>query len=86
VYYGYYCAFCHGKDGHGAGPVGRSYVPAPADLTATSVQNLPDGALYQALRTGVGHAPVLDYVIDPNALWYLVHYVRHLSAQAGEPS
>ena len=25
--YGYYCAFCHGTDGAGNGPVGRSYVP-----------------------------------------------------------
>jgi mono/diheme cytochrome c family protein len=81
VYYGYYCVFCHGENGRGDGPVGRSYVPTPADLTAASVRNLSDGALYKAMRTGVGHAPVLDYVMEPNAPWYIVDYVRHLSTQ-----
>jgi mono/diheme cytochrome c family protein len=78
AYYRDYCAFCHGQAGHGNGPVGRSYVPTPADLTAPAVQGLADGALYQAMLIGVGHSPVLDYVIDPNAPWYIIHYVRSL--------
>ncbi len=81
VYYGYYCVFCHGEDGRGDGPVGRSYVPAPTDLTAPSVQTLSDGALYRAMLTGTGHAPVLGYVVDPNAPWYIARYVRTLSRE-----
>ena len=80
AYYSYYCLFCHGRDGRGDGPVGRSYVPTPTDLTAPAVQGLSDAALYQAMFTGVGHAPVLGYVIDPNAPWYIVTYVRSLPA------
>jgi mono/diheme cytochrome c family protein len=86
VYYGHYCVFCHGRDGRGNGPVGRSYVPTPTDLTSPPVQNLSDGALYRAMLTGAGHEPVLPYVILPEALWYIVDYVRHLPAREGEQS
>jgi mono/diheme cytochrome c family protein len=78
AYYRDYCAFCHGHAGHGNGPVGRSYVPAPTDLTSPAVQGLADGALYRGMLTGVGHSPVLNYVVDPNAPWYIIHYVRSL--------
>ncbi len=81
VYYGYYCVFCHGVDGRGDGPVGRSYTPAPTDLTAPRVVGLSDGVLYRAMLTGAGHEPVLGYVIDPRMHWYLVSYVRHLQAR-----
>jgi hypothetical protein len=82
IYYGYYCLFCHGADGRGDGPVGLSYVPTPADLTAPPVRNLSDAALYRAMLAGVGHHPVLPYVILPEAPWYIVIYVRHLPEQS----
>jgi hypothetical protein len=78
VYYGYYCRFCHGENGRGDGPVGRSYMPKPTDLTSAPVQGLSDEALYRAMLTGVGHQPVLPYVVLPEAPWYIVIYVRHL--------
>jgi mono/diheme cytochrome c family protein len=81
VYYGYYCVFCHGADGRGDGPVGRSYVPTPTDLRSPRVIGLSDGALCRAMLTGAGHEPVLGYVIDPKTHWYLVSYMRHLQAQ-----
>jgi mono/diheme cytochrome c family protein len=78
VYYGYYCVFCHGGTGRGDGPVGYSYVPAPADLATPRVQTLSDGALYRAMLVGVGHEPVLPDVIGPEMRWYIVSYVRSL--------
>jgi mono/diheme cytochrome c family protein len=78
VYYGYYCAFCHGDAGQATGPVGRSYVPAPPHLTRRDIQAKSDGELYRAMVTGIGHEPVLDYVIDPQARWYIIRYVRAL--------
>jgi mono/diheme cytochrome c family protein len=81
VYYGYYCAFCHGQTGRGDGPVGVSYVPAPTDLTLPVVQGLSDGALYRAMLTGIGHEPVLGYTIDPAQRWYIVSHVRSLQGQ-----
>jgi mono/diheme cytochrome c family protein len=80
VYYGYYCAFCHGRTGRGDGPVGYSYTPAPTELALPRVQTLSDGALYRAMLTGIGHEPVLDYVIEPKARWYIVSYVRDLQS------
>ena len=82
VYYSYYCLFCHGQDGRGNGPVGQSYVPTPANLTSPSVRNLSDEALYRAMLVGVGHSPVLPYVVMPEAPWYIVIYVRHLPEQS----
>ncbi len=80
VYYGYYCTVCHGPAGRGNGAVGVSYTPAPTDLTSSPVQVLSDGALYRAMLTGIGHEPVLGYVIDPKQRWYVVSYIRHLQS------
>ena len=81
VYYGYYCGFCHGAAGQATGPVGRSYVPAPTRLTEPGVQAMSDAELYRAMLTGVGHEPVLSYVIDSQARWYIIRYVRALPNQ-----
>jgi len=85
AYYRSYCAFCHGADGRGAGPVGRSYVPVPTDLTTPAVGALSDEALYQGMLTGVGHAPVLGYVLDPDTPWYIIVYVRSLPGPPSPP-
>ena len=84
VYYGYYCAFCHGQTGRGDGPVGTSYAPAPTDLALPQVQALSDGALYRAMLTAVGHEPVLGYVIRPQATWYIVSCVRALPSKSAK--
>lgn len=78
VYYNYYCVFCHGENGQGDGPVGYSYMPAPADLHAPRVLQLSDGDLLRAILLGVGHEPVLPRVVVPEHRWYLVAYVRSL--------
>jgi mono/diheme cytochrome c family protein len=84
TYYGYYCVFCHGDQGAGDGPVGASYVPAPADLRSPRVQRMSDGQLLRAMLTGYGHESpdgksVLGYTIPPEHRWYLVMYVRELA-------
>jgi len=81
AHYANYCGFCHGKTGRGDGPVGQSYVPVPTDLTAPAVQDLSDGDLYRRMLTGVGHAPVLNEAVDPNAAWHIVRYVRSLGGK-----
>jgi mono/diheme cytochrome c family protein len=83
-YYGYYCAFCHGKNGGGNGPVGESYVPAPGDLRKPGIGSYSDNRLYRAMLTGAGHEPVLERVIPPEHRWYLVLYVRSLNGR-GKP-
>jgi cytochrome c553 len=85
VYYQYYCVFCHGDRGDGTGPVGESYVPAPADLRSARVRAYSDGQLLRAMILGTGHAPVLEYTVPPEHRWYLVVYARRLSLQPPEP-
>ena len=82
VFYGYYCAFCHGTDGHGAGPVGRSYVPTPTDLSTWPATKFDDAEIARRMLSGRGHAPVLERVVLPEARSELVGYVRQLAADA----
>ena len=85
VYYEYYCLACHGTAGDGAGPVGESYVPVPADLRVRVPQIPGDGELLRRMLTGTGHAPVLERVIAPEERWYLVRYVRQFGAPPSPP-
>lgn len=82
IYYGYYCLMCHGSDGRGAGPVGESYVPRPADLTSPRIAAMPDGRLYQAMLVGTGHSPVMEQTVPLEHRWPLVLYVRTFSQRA----
>jgi len=85
VYYGNYCAFCHGKAGEEIGAVGRSYMPVPTPLSLPRIQAMSDNELYQAMLTGIGHEPVLEYVIDARSRWYIVRYVRTLGGEGSTP-
>jgi mono/diheme cytochrome c family protein len=82
VYYEYYCTFCHGERGDGAGPVGESYVPVPADLRTAKVQSYADGELLRAMLAGTGHDPVMNRTVHEQHRWYLVLYVRSFKQPA----
>jgi hypothetical protein len=77
VYYAYYCIFCHGERGDGAGPVGQAYLPVPADLASKKIAAYSDGQVLRAMLLGEGHAPVLERTVYPEHRWPLVLYVRH---------
>lgn len=78
VYYGYYCAFCHGKNGKGEGPVGVSFIPYPADLTVPRVQTLGDSTMIRRMMTGTGHEPLLTSVVPPQHRPAIVTFLRTL--------
>ena len=78
VYYEYYCLACHGPTGDGAGPVGRSFTPAPADLRLAVPAIPTDAELMRRMLTGRGHAPALTNIVAPAHRWYLVRYLRAL--------
>lgn len=86
VYYGYYCVFCHGENGQGDGPVGYSYMPAPANLHALRILRMSDGELFRSMLLGIGHEPVLRGVVLPEHRWYLVTYVRALGRTSRKPA
>lgn len=78
IYYGYYCLMCHGEKGDGNGPVGESYVPKPADLTAPATAGLSDDQLTQRMLHGNGHDPIMSQTVLPEYRQPLVAYVRQL--------
>jgi mono/diheme cytochrome c family protein len=77
--YGIFCVPCHGVSGKGDGPVGKKYVPTPADLHAGSpVSALPDGALFAILSNGAGGMPAFRADLTPDERWRVVVYLRTL--------
>jgi mono/diheme cytochrome c family protein len=78
VYYGYYCAACHGADAAGDGPVSRTFVPRPPDLRTSRVRALSDLDLLRAMLLGVGHEPVLRKAIAHDHAWAIVRYLQAL--------
>lgn len=76
VYYGYYCVACHGKNGKGNGPVGESYMPAPADLTNAIIREMNTDNLMERSFTGIGHEPVLERVVPEKYKKSIILYVK----------
>lgn len=76
--YGYFCIHCHGSKADGAGTVGQSFSPLPADLLSDEVQAQSDGELYAKIRLGYGRHPRLFTTITEPDTWAVVDYVRSL--------
>lgn len=72
------CSVCHGEKGLGNGIGGASLRPHPANLTADSVQNQSDGAIFWKITTG--NSPMASYknVLSDKERWDLVNYIRKL--------
>ena len=77
-----HCAFCHGNDGRGDTPIGRSLYPKPPDLRAQDTQSLSDGELFYIVENGVRFTGMPAWggggAHDEEASWQLVHFIRHL--------
>jgi mono/diheme cytochrome c family protein len=73
------CAGCHNVDGHGKGPVGRTFPPAP-DLALDTIKAKPDGYLYGTIAMGGRAMPPMGEGFDERDLWDLVHFVRRIQA------
>jgi mono/diheme cytochrome c family protein len=77
--YGIYCAPCHGDSGKGDGPVGKKFVPVPADLRAQSpASQSPDGVLFVILGRGAGGMPAFRAELSALERWQVIAYVRTL--------
>jgi mono/diheme cytochrome c family protein len=79
------CAGCHNLDGHGRGPVGRTFPPAP-DLAMATIRAKSDGYIYGTIAMGGKAMPPMGEGLDERDRWDLVHYVRHLQAHTPLPS
>ncbi|MGQ0732361.1 MAG: c-type cytochrome [Acidobacteriota bacterium] len=80
------CAFCHGKDASGNGPMVPKGMTAPSNLVdATWDRGSTDGEIFMILRDGAG--PKFEMKgfkerLPDEDLWNVVNYLRSLDSKA----
>ena len=73
------CAMCHGKNGSGDSPMGKSMkVP---DLRSKAVQSKSDAALDGIITKGKGMMPAYGSQFSKEDISDLVAYIRHLGGK-----
>lgn len=78
--YAQYCAVCHGQDGRGGTPLGRSLYPPASDLSSGKVRKYTDGQLYWIISEGVRFSgmPQGRLLHTEEQIWKLVLSVREI--------
>ena len=77
--YGIFCTPCHGDSGAGDGPVGRKYLPPPADIRHSGHGgHHSDGEFFVIISKGIGGMPGLQADLAPEERWKIVHHLRTL--------
>jgi mono/diheme cytochrome c family protein len=83
-----HCAACHGNDGSGDTPMGRSFYPPTPDMRAGKSQNLTDGELFSIIENGIRLSGMPAWgngtPDSERASWGLVHFIRRLPALTPE--
>lgn len=83
------CASCHGDGGMGDGIAGAALNPAPAAVAHTS-QMMGDNYLYWRISEGGAQfssaMPAWKDILDEQARWDLIHYMRALGAGKAAPA
>ena len=83
-----YCVGCHGRDGHGNGPMSRNLRPAPRDFTkgAYRFRTTPTGQaptasdLFRVVTGGLRGTPMTPFADLPEReRWAVSHYLMTLS-------
>ena len=73
------CAMCHGADGSGDTPAGKSmHIP---DLHSAEVQKQSDAQLAEAISNGKNAMPPFKGNLNPDQIKALVAHVRQLNQQ-----
>lgn len=70
------CAMCHGADGKGATPAGKSM--GAHDFASPDVQKMSDADLEQAVTKGKNKMPAYGSKLKPEEIKGLVSYIRTL--------
>ena len=77
------CATCHGQDGSGNTPVGKSL--QVADLRSAAVQSKSDAELTQSVTDGKGNMPGFKGNITDDEIHAVVKFVRSFAAKGDSP-
>ena len=76
-----YCAFCHGVDAKGNGPLAPKDSNPPSLVDAEWIHGSTDGEIFQMISAGAGPASKMvgfkGKMPDPD-LWNIVNYLRSL--------
>jgi len=80
--YDKYCAFCHGDDAKGDGPLAPKDSHPPNIIDAESAHGTTDGELYTVIREGPGGTkpvmkPFQGKIADQD-IWSVVNYLKSL--------
>lgn len=78
------CAACHGREGHGGGPVSKFFPPAP-DLAYVTVQQRSDGFIWGTISYGGKAMPPAREGLSVRDRWDLVNYVRAIQGRLPPP-
>jgi mono/diheme cytochrome c family protein len=73
------CQPCHGPEGKGDGPVGRTLNPQPPDLAEHTVPGLhPDEQLFEWISEGYPGSvmPAFEDALSEEQRWHLVNFIR----------
>lgn len=73
------CATCHGQDGSGNTPVGKSL--QVADLRSKAVQSKSDAELIQSVTEGKGNMPGFKGNITDDEIHAVVTFIRTFAAK-----
>lgn len=80
--YRIFCAMCHGREGHGDGPVTKRGYPPPPSLLKDKSVTMKDDQLFHIVTYGqAGMAPYASQ-IAPRDRWLVIAYVRDMQAKA----
>ena len=81
-----HCAGCHGMDGRGQTAIGRNLYPKAPDMTASAIQQRPDGELFYIISNGVRFTGMPGWGGEDSSdeIWQLVSFIRHLPALTPE--
>ncbi len=84
VYYGRYCAVCHGDKGDGMVPVAEKFNGAVKSLQTDRVKRWPDANIYHVISAGQGlMGSYASQIPDEENRWAIVNYVRSLQKSYG---
>ena len=76
------CVMCHGQDGSGNTPVGKSL--KAADLRSPDVQKKPDVDFYTQVEKGKGKMPPFGAALNQTQITNVIAYLREIGGKSAK--